>query len=98
MLQNQMLQPNAAEPNAAEPNAAEPNAAEPLIFLCTSCEAVLLRVHIDISESDILIGFPAPLARVWRRLMVFDRAAQHHHDRLEDTVREENTAMLEGGL
>ena len=30
--------------------------------------------------------------------MAFDRAAQHHHDRLEDTVREEITALLEGGL
>jgi ribosome-binding factor A len=30
--------------------------------------------------------------------MAFDRAAQHHHDRLEDAVREEITALLEGGL
>ncbi|MBI2679240.1 MAG: 30S ribosome-binding factor RbfA [Candidatus Koribacter versatilis] len=29
---------------------------------------------------------------------MFDRGAQHHHDRLEDTVREEITALLEGGL
>src|SRR4051794_13168962 len=67
-------------------------------FSCTTCDAVFPRVHIDISESDVLIGFPAPLARVWRRLMAFDRAAQHHHDRLEDAVREEITALLEGGL
>jgi ribosome-binding factor A len=29
---------------------------------------------------------------------MFDRAKQHHHDRLEDAVREEITALLEGGL
>jgi ribosome-binding factor A len=29
---------------------------------------------------------------------MFDRGAQHHHQRLEDTVREEITALLEGGL
>jgi ribosome-binding factor A len=29
---------------------------------------------------------------------MFDRAQQHHHQRLEDAVREEITALLEGGL
>jgi len=29
---------------------------------------------------------------------MFDRGAQHHHQRLEDAVREEITALLEGGL
>ena len=29
---------------------------------------------------------------------MFDRAQQHHHERLEDAVREEITALLEGGL
>ena len=29
---------------------------------------------------------------------MFDRNLQHHHQRLEDAVREEITALLEGGL